>query len=106
MEDLLEDPSLRIRFIAASALLPLDPGHARAGAVLVEALGDPTVRLRQAAPALALALGAGAGGFVEALRLRAGLEEEPALRKELEQLLEQLDAQVQGGPQAVIGAAG
>jgi HEAT repeat protein len=94
MEHLVEDASLRIRFIAASALLPLSPGHARAGAVLVDALGDPTVRLRQAALALAKSLGAGAGAFLEALRLRAGLEEEPELREALVQLVRQLDAQI------------
>jgi len=37
MEHLLEDASLRIRFIAASALLPRNPGHVVAGAVLVDA---------------------------------------------------------------------
>jgi HEAT repeat protein len=103
MERLLEDASLRIRFIAASALLPLNPSHARAGAVLVEALGDPTVRLRQAALALARSLGARGGAFGEALRLRAEQEEEPELREALVQLVGQLDGQVPEEPQAVAG---
>ncbi|HWY85804.1 MAG TPA: HEAT repeat domain-containing protein, partial [Gemmataceae bacterium] len=87
MERLLEDASLRIRFIAAGALLPLDPGHATAGAVLVEALADPTVRLRQAALALVKSLGAGGVVFLEELRLRSGLEEQPELREALVQLV-------------------
>jgi HEAT repeat protein len=92
MEHLLDDASLRIRFIAASALLPLNPGHARAGAVLVEALGDSTLRLRQATLALVKSLGASGSAFLEALRLRAELEEEPELQKTLVQLVGQLDA--------------
>jgi HEAT repeat protein len=52
MEGLIEDVNLRVRFIAASALLPLTPGHIRARAVLAEALDDPTARLSQAALAL------------------------------------------------------
>jgi HEAT repeat protein len=103
MERLLEDASLRIRFIAASALLPLGPGHARAGAVLVEALSDPTVRLRHAALALVKSLGASGGAFLEALRGRAGLEEEPELHEALVQLVGELDAQVTPEPQAVAG---
>lgn len=103
MEHLLEDASLRIRFIAASALLPLDSDHAPAGAVLVQALSDPTVRLRQAALALAQSLGAGGGVFLEALRSRAGLEEEPELREAHSRLVGQLDAQVLAEPQAVAG---
>ena len=94
MELLLEDANLRIRFIAASVLLPFDPGHARAGAVLVEALSDPTVRLRRAALALVKSLDAGGAAFLDSLRLRAGLEEEPELREAMVQLVEHLDAQV------------
>jgi HEAT repeat protein len=101
MERLVEDASLRIRFIAASALLPIGPGHASAGRVLAEALGDQTVRLRQAALALAKSLGAGADAFLEALRLRVGLEEEPELREALMQLVGQLDLHVSEESDAV-----
>ena len=103
MEQLITDASLRIRFIAASALLPLSPGHAGAGAVLVEALADSTVRLRQAALALARSLGDGGAAFLDSLRLRAELEEEPELRAALVHLVRQLEPQVQEEPQAVAG---
>ena len=103
MEHLVEDASLRIRFIAASALLSPNPGHARAGAVLVEALGDPTGAPAQAALALVKSLGAGGGAFLEALKLRAGLEEEPELREAMVQLVGQLDAQIPPTPSAVTG---
>jgi hypothetical protein len=52
---------------------------------------------------LVKSLGAGAGTFLETLRLRIGLEEEPELREVLVQLVEQLDAQVPPKPQGVAG---
>jgi HEAT repeat protein len=94
MEHLVEDANLRIRLIAASSLLSVNPGHAQAGAVVRETLNDPTVRLRQAALALVQSLGAGGALFVDTLRLRAELEEEPELRDALVQLVGQLDIQV------------
>lgn len=99
MEHLLEDASLRIRFISASTLLPLAPDHARAGAVLIEALSDSTLRLRQAAAALVKSLGQEGGAFLEAMRLRIELEEEPELRQALVELVGQLDEKVEE-PQA------
>jgi hypothetical protein len=92
---------LRIRFIAAGALLELAPDHAAAGAVLVEALSDPTLRLRQATLALVKSLGAGGRAFLETLRVRAGLEDEPELRAALVQQVGELDAQVRPEPQGV-----
>jgi HEAT repeat protein len=100
MAHLIEDASPRVRFIAASALLPLSPDHARAGAVLVETLSDATVRLRQAALDLVKSLRGGAA-FLEVLRLRANLEEEPELRKALVQLVGELDAQVLADTQRI-----
>jgi HEAT repeat protein len=100
MAHLIEDASPRVRFIAASALLPLSPDHARAGAVLVETLSDATLRLRQAALDLVKSLRGGAA-FLEVLRLRANLEEEPELRKALVQLVGELDAQVLAEPQRI-----
>jgi hypothetical protein len=70
------------------------------GAQLVS---DLTVRVRRAALALVEALGADGGTFIDTLRLRAGLEEEPELRESLVQRVGQLDAQVQAEPQAVAG---
>jgi HEAT repeat protein len=103
MEVLLEDANLRIRFIAASALLPSNPGHTRAGAVLVEALNDATLRLRQAALGLAQSLGAGGVVYLDALRLRAGLEEDPELQEALVQLVGQLEHQIPAEAQEVVG---
>jgi HEAT repeat protein len=103
MELLVEDANLRIRFIAASALLSLNQDHARAGAVLVEALSDPTIRLRQAALALVKTLGVGGGPFLETVQLRIGLEEEPELQEALAQLVEQLDTKIPPNPQLVAG---
>lgn len=101
MERLLGDSSLRVRFVAARALLPLNPGHPRAGAALVEAMSDPTVRLRQAALALVKSLGAAGNAFLEPLRARAALEDEPTLRDAMVQLVGELDALVPPEPQAV-----
>jgi HEAT repeat protein len=102
MERLLEDASLRIRFIAASALLPLGIGHDKAGTVLVEAMNDQTTRLRYAALALVQSLGAGSD-FIDALRSRAGVEEEPELRNALIQFVAKLDSQIQVKPLAMVG---
>ncbi len=99
MEHLLEDANLRIRFIAASAILPLNPGHAEAGAVLVEALSDQTVRLRHASLALAESLGTGGASFLESLTLRARIEKDTELREVLNRLVEQLKAHVLEEPQ-------
>ena len=96
MEHLVEDANLRIRLIAASFLLSIDPIHAQAIVVVTETLNDPTVRLRQAALALVKSLNAGAVAFLDALRLRVTLEEEPDLRAALLELVEQAGAQTSG----------
>jgi HEAT repeat protein len=101
MEHLIADTNLRIRLIAASSLLSVNPAHAVAGVVVRETLSDPTLRLRQAALALVQSLGAGGAAFIDTLRLRAGLEEEPELQTALVQLVGQLDVQVPLEPQAV-----
>ena len=87
MEHLIEDSNLRIRLIAASNLLSIEPMHAQAVVVVTEMLNDPTVRLRQAAIALIKSLSADAGAFSDALRLRVALEEEPELRVQLLELV-------------------
>jgi HEAT repeat protein len=87
MEHLVGDPNLRARLIAASCLLAADPAHARASAVVAEALGDPAPRVRKAALELVESLGAGGETFVEGLKQRGGLEEEPEVRATLARLL-------------------
>jgi HEAT repeat protein len=81
MRHLLEDANVRIRLIAASSVLAADPGHARAGAVLVQALGDPSLRIRKAALELVESLGTNGAAFLEVLKERAGLEEDAELRE-------------------------
>ena len=49
MQHLVADPNSRVRLIAASFLLSAESNNAKAGAVLVEALGDPALRVRKAA---------------------------------------------------------
>ena len=95
MRPLLEDANLRIRLIAAGSLLAADSGDAKAGAVLVEALSDPSPRLRKAALELVESLGAGGGAFLEDLKKREELEVEPELRDVVARLIERLTPQVE-----------
>ena len=90
MRHLIGDVNLRIRLIAASCLLPADPGNVEAGAVLMEALGHPALRIRKAALELVESLGAGGVAFLGGLKKRDGLEEEPELRDALARLIERL----------------
>jgi HEAT repeat protein len=93
MQRLVEDANVRIRLIAASVLLPVDPANAKAGAAVVEALSDPAVRLRKAALQLVESLGPSGAAFLDALRQRAGLEE-PEVRDAVVRLVGRLDSQV------------
>ena len=52
MQHLVADPNSRVRLIAAGSLLSQETINADAGAVLVEALADPSLRVREAALAL------------------------------------------------------
>jgi len=79
--------------IAASCLLPIDPGDARADAVLLEALGDPVPRIRTAALELVESLGTGGATFLEGLKERDRLEEDSEVRATLNRLLERLESQ-------------
>ncbi len=64
MQRLVADPNARVRLIAAGSLLSAESGNTIAGAVLIEALGDPALRVREAARELLESLGAGAAAFV------------------------------------------
>jgi HEAT repeat protein len=94
MRHLVEDANLRIGLIAAGCLLPVDPGNARARAVVVEALSDPAPRVRRAALELVETLDVGGAAFLEALEQRVGLEVEPELQNVLARLIERLTPEV------------
>ncbi len=47
MEQLLDDPNVRVQLVAAGALLERDPTHPRAAAVVAGAAEDPNPRVRQ-----------------------------------------------------------
>ena len=103
MRHLVADPNSRVRLIAASSVLSVEPGNSRAGAVLVEALADPALRVRKAALELVESLGTGGAAFLEALRQRDGLEEEPDLRDALARLIERLGSQAGAEEQPIQG---
>jgi vesicle coat complex subunit len=58
MESLLEDPSARVRLIAAGALLTNDPTHSQARSSVEAARTDPSPRVREAAEDLLQSLAA------------------------------------------------
>ena len=68
MQHLVADPNSRVRLIAASSLLVADPGNALAGAVLVQSLEDPVLRVREAALVLLDSLGEGGVALLEAMK--------------------------------------
>jgi HEAT repeat protein len=76
MQRLVADPNSRVRLIAASALLGADPGNTLAGAVLVQALEDPVLRVREAALVLLESLGAGGAAILDGLKENDGQDQE------------------------------
>jgi HEAT repeat protein len=68
MQHLVADPNSRVRLIAASSLLAAEPGHAQAGAVLVESLEDPVLRVREAALVVLDSLGEGGAALLAELK--------------------------------------
>jgi HEAT repeat protein len=48
MEHLLDDPNVRVRLVAAGAVLGANPADARAASTVVAAADDPNPRVRQA----------------------------------------------------------
>ena len=93
MLHLVAGPNSRIRLIAASFLLAAGPGSAEAGAVLVEALRAPALRVRRAA--LVESLGTGGAAFLEGLKQRAGREGEAELRYAMARLIERLESRAE-----------
>ena len=68
---------------------------------MVEALGDPVLRVRKATLELVESLGPGGAAFLEALKDRDGLEEEAELRNVVDRLIERLENQAGAAPQPV-----
>lgn len=92
LRHLLEDPNLRVRLIAAGALLASSPHDERAVAVLVEVLSDSAIRVRKSALEIITTLGDAGTAFVPALRARYGQENDADLRAALGQLIARLEA--------------
>jgi HEAT repeat protein len=93
LQHLLDDSNVRVRLIAAGALLSATPDHPRASAVLTEALADTSPRVRRAALELVGSLGAGAAVFREVLEQRGREEVESDLKDMLTRLSGRLAAQ-------------
>ena len=66
MRRLIADPNSRMRLIAAGSLLLAEASDAVAGAVLMEAMGDPAPRVREAARDILESLGAEGAAIVAA----------------------------------------
>jgi hypothetical protein len=97
MRHLVADPNLRIRLIAAGAILAVAPEDPIPSAVLMEALAAAASGIRRAALELVESLGTGGAIFLEILKERAGLEEEPELREMLAVLIDQIETSSSSG---------
>ncbi len=87
MAHLLQDPSPRIRLLAAGSLLSADPADALAAAVVEAELADESPALRKAAVALLATLGAAVQPWLPRLQQRLAEEADAAVRRELEAAL-------------------
>src|SRR5262249_29565505 len=74
---LVADPNVRVRLIAAGALLAEDAADAGAAAAVAEALSSPTAAYRRAAVGLVESLGEAGGELLDVVKRRAGVEEDP-----------------------------
>jgi HEAT repeat protein len=79
MHHLVADPNSRVRLIAASSLLAEESSDATAGAVLVDALGDPALRVREAAMDLFESLNNEGAAILEGLQKRDGPDDGPGI---------------------------
>jgi HEAT repeat protein len=86
MERLVEDGNLRVRLIAASALLATDAGHEKARAVLLEAWEDPTPRVRKGVLEVVQSLGEAGATLGAMLKEHTGNEADPEVRAALARL--------------------
>jgi HEAT repeat protein len=88
---LLGDPNVRIRLVAAGAVLATAPADPAAAGVVTAALSDPVPRVRRIGLDVVVSLGDRGVGFLDALRLLAA-EEEPATRDEATRLVSRLES--------------
>ena len=79
MHDLVADPNSRVRLIAAGSVLSEESSDTTAGDVLVEALGDPALRVREAAMDLFESLGNGGTAILDGLKQRDGKNGVPGM---------------------------
>jgi hypothetical protein len=79
MHYLVADPNSRVRLIAAGSVLAEESSDSTAGDVLVDALGDPALRLREAAMDLFESLGNGGTAILEGLKQRDGKKGGPGM---------------------------
>lgn len=77
---LLDDPSPRLRLIAARRVLAEDGADAKAVAVVADAIAAPAAGVRKAAADLVDAAAPAAGAVLEAVRARLQGETDPDLR--------------------------
>ncbi|OWK43585.1 HEAT repeat domain-containing protein [Fimbriiglobus ruber] len=84
---LLDDSNVRIRLIAAGAILTRDPADVRAATVVTGILSDPVARLRAIALEIITSLGQEAWHFLDALKLRVDEEDDPEIRERMRELV-------------------
>jgi HEAT repeat protein len=97
LHPLLDDPSPRLRLIAARRILAEDAADAGAVAAVADALAAPAAGIRQAAAALVGGVGPAAGAVLDAVRGRVEKETDPDLRGFLADVVRRLE-RVAGGP--------
>jgi HEAT repeat protein len=88
MQHLLDDPTLRVRLIAAGTLLATESDNGRARAVVTEGITGPSAAVRRAALELVESLPSGPAAFAEVLQQRGPAEEAHHVREVLDRLLE------------------
>jgi len=79
MQRLVADPNSRVRLIAASSLLSAESSDTSAGDVLVAALKDPALRVREAALDLLESLGPAGSAILAGLAKGDALDGEPGI---------------------------
>jgi HEAT repeat protein len=87
---LIDDPNVRIRLVAAGYLLLANPADPRGAAVLAEALTQPATRIRKTAVELVASLGPKGGVYLDVIKQRMEVEEEPEIRALIVQVVENL----------------
>lgn len=78
MDHLLDDPNVRVRLVAAGAILSVNDENARAASVVIAAVDDPTPRVRQAVENLLPLIHSRLGELKESVKERAQAVSEPS----------------------------